>query len=100
MCIRDSDQIDHINRIHESGEHAQIIVMAPIHERECSQNAAHHFSSAADQDYQYFVTTYKVLQKSGLDNFAQVRRDANALRNEVSGKGTSSPSRPQSLIAA
>jgi|GEM_PF-4735581 len=71
-----------IKAIHESNEHAQIIVVAPVLPEDLPQPTNQFEQSASDHNT-YYVTDYKSLQKAGLHNFAQVKKDANAIRDQL-----------------
>jgi hypothetical protein len=69
-----------IKTIHDKGEDAFIIVCAPIVDRQQSRS----LFDMPSNPYQYHVATYADLQKAGLADFAQVRKDANAVRGGYS----------------
>ena len=84
-----------IQALHSKGESAYIIVCAPIAPPKAS--LSYHFEDVANDGIVKYVTAKKELENAGLDDFAQVRKDANAFRQ---GGSVKAKARTRGVIAA
>lgn len=71
-----------ISNLHEMEGDAYVIVCAPIEQSKLSNSASHHFENTQNDEYRRYVTTIDNLSKAGLSDFAQIRKDANMLRQK------------------